>query len=93
MAKTQKLIDKYKEKKEKERLKALEEGNIEKADESIEEKQADTVNELSAEDNMQENTAEETQVQENQEQEKQEQPVQMEDNNTQSVPAAPEEMN
>ena len=93
VAKTQKLIDKYKEKKEKERLKAIEEGNIEKADESIEEKQADTVNELSAEDNMQENTAEETQVQENQEQEKQEQPVQIEDNNTQPVPAAPEEMN
>lgn len=42
---------------------------------------------------MQENTAEETQVQENQEQEKQEQPVQIEDNNTQPVPAAPEEMN
>lgn len=50
--KTQKLIDKYKEKKEKERLKALKKGNIEKADESMEEKPIDTVNEAAAEDNQ-----------------------------------------
>lgn len=50
--KTQKLIDKYKEKKEKERLKALKKGNIEKADESMEEKPVDTVNEAAAEDNQ-----------------------------------------
>lgn len=90
VAKTQKLIDKYKEKKEKERLKALEEGgNTEKADKSMEETPAETVNEP-VEANQQENTADETKIQETQEQ-----PVQADDNSTQTVPAeaVPEEMN
>lgn len=88
--KTKELIDKYKEKKEKERLKAIEKGsNAEKTDKSIEEKPVETVNEP-AEVNQQENTADETKMQENQKQ-----PVQADDNNTQVVPAeaAPEEMN
>ena len=88
--KTKELIDKYKEKKEKERLKAIEKGsNAEKTDKNIEEKPVETVNEP-AEVNQQENTADETKMQENQKQ-----PVQADDNNTQSVPAeaAPEEMN
>lgn len=88
--KTKELIDKYKEKKEKERLKAIEKGsNAEKTDKSIEEKPVETVNEP-AEVNQQENTADETKMQENQKQ-----PVQADDNNTQAVPAeaAPEEMN
>lgn len=88
--KTKELIDKYKEKKEKERLKAIEKGsNAEKTDKSIEEKSVETVNEP-AEVNQQENTADETKMQENQKQ-----PVQADDNNTQAVPAeaAPEEMN
>lgn len=90
VAKTQKLIDKYKEKKEKERLKALEkDGNTENADKSMEETPAETVNEP-AEANQQENTADETKIQETQEQ-----PVQADDNSTQTVPAeaVPEEMN
>lgn len=90
VAKTQKLIDKYKEKKEKERLKALEKGgNTENADKSMEETPAETVNEP-AEANQQENTADETKIQETQEQ-----PVQADDNSTQTVPAeaVPEEMN
>ncbi len=41
VAKTQKLIDKYKEKKEKERLKALKEGKTEKADENTAAKPAE----------------------------------------------------
>ncbi len=88
--KTKELIDKYKEKKEKERLKAIEKGNnAEKTDKSIEEKPVETVNEP-AEVNQQENTADETKMQGNQKQ-----PVQADDNNTQAVPAeaAPEEMN
>ena len=88
--KTKELIDKYKEKKEKEHLKALEKGsNAEYTDKSIEEKPVETVNEP-AEVNQQENTADETKMQENQKQ-----PVQADDNNTQAVPAeaAPEEMN
>lgn len=90
VAKTQKLIDKYKEKKEKERLKALEkDGNTENADKSMEETPAETVNEP-AEANQQENTADEAKIQETQEQ-----PVQADDNSTQTVPAeaVPEEMN
>lgn len=90
VAKTQKLIDKYKEKKEKERLKALEkDSNTENADKSMEETPAETVNEP-AEANQQENTADETKIQETQEQ-----PVQADDNSTQTVPAeaVPEEMN
>ena len=90
VTKTQKLIDKYKEKKEKERLKALEkDGNTENADKSMEETPAETVNEP-AEANQQENTADETKIQETQEQ-----PVQADDNSTQTVPAeaVPEEMN
>lgn len=90
VTKTQKLIDKYKEKKEKERLKALEKGgNTENADKSMEETPAETVNEP-AEANQQENTADETKIQETQEQ-----PVQADDNSTQTVPAeaVPEEMN
>lgn len=90
VAKTQKLIDKYKEKKEKERLKALEkDGNTENADKSMEETPAETVNEP-AEANQQENAADETKIQETQEQ-----PVQADDNSTQTVPAeaVPEEMN
>lgn len=90
VAKTQKLIDKYKEKKEKERLKALEkDGNTENAGKSMEETPAETVNEP-AEANQQENTADETKIQETQEQ-----PVQADDNSTQTVPAeaVPEEMN
>lgn len=90
VAKTQKLIDKYKEKKEKERLKALEkDGNTENADKSMEETPAETVNEP-AEANQQENTADETKIQETQEQ-----PVQADDDSTQTVPAeaVPEEMN
>ncbi len=88
--KTKELIDKYKEKKEKEHLKALEKSsNAEYTDKSIEEKPVETVNEP-AEVNQQENTADETKMQENQKQ-----PVQADDNNTQAVPAeaAPEEMN
>lgn len=90
VTKTQKLIDKYKEKKEKERLKALEkDSNTENADKSMEETPAETVNEP-AEANQQENTADETKIQETQEQ-----PVQADDNSTQTVPAeaVPEEMN
>lgn len=90
VAKTQKLIDKYKEKKEKERLKALEkDSNTENADKSMEETPAETVNEP-AEANQQENTADETKIQETQEQ-----PVQADDNSTQTIPAeaVPEEMN
>lgn len=90
VAKTQKLIDKYKEKKEKERLKALEkDSNTENADKSMEETPAETVNEP-AEANQQENTADETKIQETQEQ-----TVQADDNSTQTVPAeaVPEEMN
>lgn len=90
VAKTQKLIDKYKEKKEKERLKALEkDSNTENADKSMEETPAETVNEP-AEANQQENTADETKIQETQEQ-----PVQADDDSTQTVPAeaVPEEMN
>lgn len=90
VAKTQKLIDKYKKKKEKERLKALEkDSNTENADKSMEETPAETVNEP-AEANQQENTADETKIQETQEQ-----PVQADDNSTQTVPAeaVPEEMN
>lgn len=90
VAKTQKLIDKYKEKKEKERLKALEkDSNTENADKSMEETPAETVNEP-AEANQQENTADETKIQETQEQ-----PVQADDDSTQTVPAEaiPEEMN
>lgn len=90
VAKTQKLIDKYKEKKEKERLKALEkDSNTENADKSMEEIPAETVNEP-AEANQQENTADETKIQETQEQ-----PVQADDDSTQTVPAeaVPEEMN
>ena len=90
MKKTKELIDKYKEKKEKEHLKALEKSsNAEYTDKSIEEKPVETVNEP-AEVNQQENTADETKMQENQKQ-----PVQADDNNTQAVPAeaAPEEMN
>lgn len=88
--KTQKLIDKYKEKKEKEHLKALEEGgNTENADKSMKEQPAETLNEP-AEVNQQKNTADETKTQETQEQ-----PVQADDNSTQIVPAeaVPEEMN
>lgn len=90
VTKTQKLIDKYKEKKEKERLKALEkDSNTENADKSMEETPAETVNEP-AEANQQENTADETKIQETQEQ-----PVQADDNSTQTVPAeaVPEEIN
>lgn len=90
VTKTQKLIDKYKEKKEKERLKALEkDSNTENADKSMEETPAETVNEP-AEANQQENTADETKIQETQEQ-----PVQADDDSTQTVPAeaVPEEMN
>lgn len=64
--KTKELIDKYKEKKEKEHLKALEKSsNAEYTDKSIEEKPVETVNEP-AEVNQQENTADETKMQENQ---------------------------
>lgn len=79
VAKTSKLIDKYKEKKEKEQLKALKKGgNTKKADENTDKQPA--------KDNL---TVDETQMQENQEQ-----PVQADDNNTQAVQEepAPEEM-
>lgn len=66
VAKTSKLIDKYKEKKEKEQLKALKKGgNTKKADENTDKQPA--------KDNL---TVDETQMQENQEQ-----PVQADDNN------------
>lgn len=80
VAKTSKLIDKYKEKKEKEQLKALKKGgNTKKADENTDKQPA--------KDNL---TVDETQMQENQEQ-----PVQADDNNRQAVQEepAPEEVN
>lgn len=79
VVKTQKLIDKYKEKKEKESLKALKEGSVEKSGETAKETPADTAAEPETEAIPQENQV---------------QPVQVEDNNTViQEEAAPEEVN